>query len=267
MPALGAGRRVIGDLVGRKPVAGGDVLRERIEIRRELRLRNGELAGGVEAGERRLLLDGELVEREVVGRHADRLFELGAPGGQRLPGPRIDQVEGKPREDGARKLHGAARILHVMDAAERLQRGVVERLHAERDAVHAGAPIAAETLRLDARRVRLQRHLRIGRDMPAVRNRIENRTHRAGQHERGRAAAEEDARDGAARRQRREMAELAREGGGEARLVRRLMADMRVEIAIGAFGGAEGPVDVDAESGPAFRDHGPASRQPARRSA
>ena len=110
----------------------------------------------------------------------------------------------------ARELHGAARLRHVMDAPERLQRGVVERLHAERDAVDAGGAIAAETLRLDAAGIGLQRDLGIGRDVPQSRDRIEHRADRAGLHQRGRAAAEEDAGDGAARRQRRRNAPSSR---------------------------------------------------------
>jgi hypothetical protein len=44
------------------------------------------------------------------------------------------------------------------------------------------------------------------------------------------------------------MRDLAPEGRDEALLVHGLMPDMGVEVAIGAFGGAEGPVHVDAEA-------------------
>ena len=45
------------------------------------------------------------------------------------------------------------------------------------------------------------------------------------------------------------VASSRREGRGEALLVDRLVADMAVEVAIGAFGRAERPVDIDAEAG------------------
>ena len=93
----------------------------------------------------------------------------------------------------ARELHRPARIRHVMDAAERLQRGIVERLHAERQAIDAGGAIAAKALRLDAARIGLERDLRVGRDRPQARDRIEHRGDRLRLHQRWRAAAEEDA--------------------------------------------------------------------------
>ena len=49
--------------------------------------------------EQRALLDGELIEREMmVLLLVERLGELLAPGAKRLPLPRIDQVEGHALE-------------------------------------------------------------------------------------------------------------------------------------------------------------------------
>jgi hypothetical protein len=45
------------------------------------------------------------------------------------------------------------------------------------------------------------------------------------------------------------MRDLRAEGGDEAILVDLLGAHMRVEVAIGAFGEAEGPVNIDPEAG------------------
>src|SRR5690606_11222716 len=70
---------------------------------------------------------------------------------------------------------------------------------------------------------------------------------RGGRHQRRCAAAEEDRLHGASGGQRGEMRQLAPVGGDEAGLVEGTAVDMRIEIAIGAFGGAEGPVDIDAE--------------------
>tara|TARA_B100000378_G_scaffold71543_1_gene54841 strand:- start:289 stop:450 length:162 start_codon:yes stop_codon:yes gene_type:complete len=44
------------------------------------------------------------------------------------------------------------------------------------------------------------------------------------------------------------MGDFTQETGDEAFLVDRLVADMAVEVAIGAFGRAERPVQIDAET-------------------
>ena len=54
----------------------------------------------------------------MVGGIADRLLEFGAPGVQRLAGPRIDQVEGQPREDLARQSDRRQRLLDIVQPAE-----------------------------------------------------------------------------------------------------------------------------------------------------
>ena len=85
----------------------------------------------------------------MVGGMADRLFELRRPGLRRLAGPRIDQVEGQPREDFARQADGVQRLVDIVQPAEESQIGIVQRLHAERHAVDAGGAIAAKALGLD----------------------------------------------------------------------------------------------------------------------
>src|SRR5207248_8684633 len=64
-----------------------------------------------------------------------------------------------------------------------------------------------------------------------------------------RAAAEEDAGDPAAGRKRRPMPQLAQIRAQVSRLVDPPGPHMAVEVAIGALGGAERPVHVDAETG------------------
>ena len=108
-------------------------------------VRHGELAGGVKRGERRVGLDGELVEREMLGRLGDGARELGAPGRRGLARPRIDEVERIALERAARDRDGGERLVGRVHAPERLERGVVERLHAERHPVDAGGAVARET--------------------------------------------------------------------------------------------------------------------------
>ena len=61
-----ARRGVVGDLVGRQPRRGRQLLRRLVERERGVLVGDDELAGGVQRGERRLRLDGELVERQVL---------------------------------------------------------------------------------------------------------------------------------------------------------------------------------------------------------
>ena len=193
----------------------------------------------------------------MVGGMADRLLELGRPAVERLAGAGIDQVEGKPRKDLARQADRRQRLFDIVQPAEQSQIGVVQRLHAERDAVDAGRAIAAEARGLDRRGICLQRDLGAAGHGPVACHRIEHRGDRFRLHQRRRAAAEEDAghlaRSGAGAHRRK----LGREGRREALLVDRLVADMAVEVAIGAFGRAERPVHIDAEAGAGLAHAGP----------
>ena len=111
------------------------------------------------------------------------------------PRPRIDQIERIALERRARDLHRIERFLRGVQPAELLQRRIIERLHAERDAIDAGRAVAAKTRRLDAGRIGLERDFDVGRDRPVLADRIEDRADRRGLHQRRRAAAHEDGRD------------------------------------------------------------------------
>jgi hypothetical protein len=135
-----------------------------------------------------------------------------------------------------------------MHAPEPAQVRVVQRLHAERHAVDAGGAIAPEPGRLDAGRIGLQCDLGALADLPRRRDCVEDGARRRGRHERGRAAAEENARHPPPPRERRHMGDLALERRQEARLVDGPVPDVAVEVAIGALRQAERPVHVDAEA-------------------
>ena len=203
---------------------GADLLRHVVERARSRLVRRLQFAGGVQAEERRAFLDGELIERQMLGGFRDRELQFVRPHRGRLVGAGIDQVERIAIERVARDRDRIERLARGVQSAERLQRGIVQRLHAERDAVDAGGAIAAKARRLDAGGVGLQRHLDIGRDAPMLADRIEDRADGLRLHQRRRAAAEKDRGDLAARRARRGGFDLARKGAGEALLVDRLRA-------------------------------------------
>ena len=84
---------VVGDFVGGQARPLRQLLRQLVEVVRQLAVGHLELAAGMQLGKRRLRLDGELIEREMPVRHCERPLQLLPPILQRLAGPRIDQVE------------------------------------------------------------------------------------------------------------------------------------------------------------------------------
>ena len=231
------------------PIARGDLLRRLVEHGRLLAIRNDQLAGLVQAVEGRAFLDRQLVERQVIDGIGDRFLQFLLPFLDRLVRAGIDQVEGHAREDVARQPDRLQRICDIVQPAEEFQVPVVQRLDAERHAVDAGRAIAAEARRLDARRIGLHGDLDAVRHMPVLRDAVEHGLDRCRIHQRRRAAAHEDAGDRLRAGHLAHLGHLGQEGGDEARLIDRLMPDMAVEIAIGAFGRAEGPMHIDPEAG------------------
>jgi hypothetical protein len=72
VPALGAGPRVVGNLVGGKAGRGADILRDVIELARGVVVGRNKLAGFAQREERRVRLDRQLIERQMLGRFGDR---------------------------------------------------------------------------------------------------------------------------------------------------------------------------------------------------
>ena len=122
VPALGARPRVVGNFVGRKTRGGADRLRQVVEVARQIFVRQRQLSRLVQAEERRLRFDGELIEREMFCGLGDGALELGAPGLKRLPRPRVDEIEGIALENRARDRDRIERFLRAVQAAEFLQR-------------------------------------------------------------------------------------------------------------------------------------------------
>jgi len=185
----------------------------------------------------------------VVAGVRQRPAQFGAPAGDRLPRPRIDQVEREPVEQPRRQPDRGQRLRRRVAAAEKRQRGVVQRLHAQRHPVDPGGPEAREPAGLGGGRVGLQRDLDVRRHRPARRDPVEHRRRRLRRHQRGRAAAKEHRRDRPPGRFGCEMIQLGKQRGAPAVLVDRF-ADVGVEVAVRALRPAERPVHVDPEAGP-----------------
>ncbi len=183
----------------------------------------------------------------MIGSMSEREGELIFPLAHGLAFARIDQIERDAIEMLLGERQRGQRFLRGMLAAERLEAVIVERLHAERGSVDPGGTVARELLRLDAGGVGFERDLDIVGNAPMAGDGLEDRVHCRRPHQRRRTAAKENAGDPAPRCERSEMSKLGEIGGQEPRLVDAAVPDMRIEVAIGAFGPAERPVHVDSE--------------------
>jgi len=175
MFAFGAGPGVIGNLVRRQSVSGADLLRDIIQRARGRLVRRFQFARGMQAEERRLRLDRELIERQMLGGFRDREVQLIRPHLRRLAGAGINQVERITIKGGAGDRDRVERLARGVQTSQRFQRGVVQRLHAERNPVDAGGAIAAKPRRLDAGRIGFEGDFRVGRHAPVLADRIQDR--------------------------------------------------------------------------------------------
>ena len=209
--------------------------------------------------EGRARLDGELVDRQVAGAKGQRIVELGAPGADRLARAGVDEVEREAPAARPGGGHGAPRLGRRVVTPQEGERGVVQGLDAEGQAIDAGRDEVLEAGRCGRRRVGLQGHLEIGRRTPMAMHGLDHGADGGGLHERRRAAAEEEAGKRAPPGPSAMEGELGQKGSAPAPLVDG-SGDVGVEVAVWALGQAEGPVDVDGEGLSAV--HGDPGGQP-----
>jgi hypothetical protein len=96
--------------------------------------------------ERRALFDGELIKRQMLRRFRDRGAQLRFPGLKGLARSRIDQIERRSFECRLCDADGGQRFGRGMPSSEPGERGVVERLNTERNAIDAGRAKTMEPL-------------------------------------------------------------------------------------------------------------------------
>ena len=246
VPALGAGPRQVADLVCGEPVPRARRCGLRIKGGRGVLVRQRDPPPPVHRLERRPGLDGELIQREVVGAESERAVELCPPGRQVLAGPGVDQVERDARKQQARQLERGNGLLGGVLPAEEDQRVRVQALDPERDAVDAGGAEGAEPSRLDAGRVGLERDLEVGRRVEQP-GRVCDQVGDGGRvHQARRTATEEDRAERPPSQPRRLPRQLGPQRAGEPGLVD-AVAHVAVEVAIGALGQAERPVDIEGK--------------------
>src|SRR3546814_17328404 len=102
-----------------------------------------------------------------------------------LAGAGIDQVKAHPVERGLRDIQRLQPFGDIMRPAKEAQRLIVQRLKAQRSAVHPGGRKGAEVGRLDARWICLQRDLQFGTGLPMTFRRAEQVFGEGGRSEEG----------------------------------------------------------------------------------
>ena len=258
VPAFCAGPRMIGYLVRGVPELLANILRFQIHITCDLIVKYiAQPARSMPRAERCARFDGQLIKRQVVHGHLQRLGQLAPPRRRILLLPRINQVKAHPRERVPRDVERRPGLGRAVHPPQPPQIRVVERLHPHRQPVHTRVGITAKAPRLDAGGVRLQRDLHVVRQRPSRARRLDHPRHRFRRHQRRRAAAKEDAAQHASGDLGRQPRNLGAKGGQPTRLVDR-RRHVAVEIAVRAFRRAERPVDVQrkAARAPVLGRHG-----------
>ncbi len=169
---------MIGDFVCGQPGLGADLLGEVVKIAREVLVRHRQFAGPMQAKERRVGFNRQLIKRKMLGCFRDCALELLSPGVGALPRPGIYEIERISWKNRARDRDGVKCFLRVVQAPKLRESGVVERLHAQRNAIDARCAKAAEARCLHAGRIGLQRHFDIRRNTPVLADAIQDRLHR-----------------------------------------------------------------------------------------
>ncbi len=183
----------------------------------------------------------------MLGAERERFFKLACPRLGCVIGACIDEIEAAAREDMLRELDRVLRFVDAVQTAERLERGTIERLHADRNAIDAGCAIIAKALLLHTVGIGFERDLDIVCGRPQLCDAIEHAANRSAAHQGRRTAAEEHARNTwPLALQPGDEVELAQDRIAPAGFAERV-ADMRVEVAIRTLRRAIGPVNVDAE--------------------
>jgi len=165
VPSAAAGARVVGDLVVLEAARGGGADEgpvrsdDRVLVRQALDATGAPRAAAVER---------ERVRGDVVGSPVEHALDVGGPRVDREAGQPVHQVDAHVVAAGlTSRVEGGARAARVVQAAERLEHGVVQRLHAEAHAGDAGRAVAREARARHALRVALDGDLGIGRQSPA----------------------------------------------------------------------------------------------------
>jgi hypothetical protein len=142
--------------------------------------------------ERRALFQVEHVDRDVPNPRIDHLIDRAHERLLGLGREPDDEVGAHAHPRGGRQLQRRERSVAPVPAAERNQLSVVRRLDAYAQAIDPQSLCEREEGRVDVFRIRLDRHLGLGRPLPPGRNRGEEPLDLGGRASRGGSSAQID---------------------------------------------------------------------------
>ena len=189
---------------------------------------------------------------DVFGCQRHGTFDIVQRARQILPRQRVHQVQIDVVEAGrARLSEGLFCLAGGVDPAQPPEHGVVETLHAKRQAVDARLAVAVEVAVFDRAGIGLERDLAVAGQVQARAHAFEKARDLRAIEKAGRAATEEDADDLAPGCGRAEIGQIRVEVGQQGihiPRIRRLPAHaVRVEVAIGTLAHAPGHVHVQRQ--------------------
>ena len=193
-------------------------------------------------------LERELIVRDVRGLKLDCATKILKRFLDGLLRQAVHQIQIEIVEPGTPQfVHRSMNILSAMDASKRFQLLLVEGLHAERHASHAGFAIPREATMLDGSRVRLERHFQLVTDDESRSHRFQEQTDLLGTEQARRAAAEENRDERSIAHLRQIVVEILDQRLDVLALRHVLRHRMRVEIAVGTLAHAPGQMHVQRQ--------------------
>lgn len=197
----------------------------------------------------------------MVTAHRDSAVKFVLPTAKTLAGTGINEVERNALKILARHRKGFEGFLKTVLPAQIGERCRVERLHAERQTVDSGTGKSCKFGSLGACRVGLSGHLNAVGHIPIAADRLEHGVEGFRRHQRRRTTTEENTRYGSPREVGREAVDFTHKCAGPPRLID-TVSNMAVKVAIGTFGQAKRPMDVNAKRPIRVKNrHRPAERR------
>ena len=135
---------MIGNFVSRQTRGLRQFLRCLIQSRRKILIRDFDRAIPVKQRKGRFRLNGQLIQRQMIGAEGQRLASILRATGIRLAGPGINQIQRHPIEISQRQRQRGFGFCGIVQPAQRFQVGVIQGLHPQRQAIDAGGFVIRE---------------------------------------------------------------------------------------------------------------------------
>ena len=184
--------RMVGDFIMRQTGFGAQIARQFPLLQCGVFRRQSEFAVRMPTRIERVRFNGELIKRNVRNLLLQNAIQLAAPLRKSLTRAGIDEIGGNAGKAPSRRIQSLQSHGAVVGASESTQSGIVQRLHADGEAIDAGGAKSPQPILLNAFRIRLEADFHIGIKMATFLDGVQNGGNGRRRHQRGRAAAEEN---------------------------------------------------------------------------